>query len=77
MSLKTSTAQNVNDFLHVEFVFLLTAIILVFKLDWRGFFNTKFFKFFLKFKITLFTSMKLQNFKKDMKEVNNGIGMSE
>ena len=77
MSLKTSTAQNVNDFLHVEFVLLLTAIILVLRLDWRSFFNTKFFKFFLKFKITLFTSMKLQNFKKDMKEVNNGIGMSE
>ena len=66
-----------NYFLHVELVLLLTPVILVFGLNWRSFFNAEFFKFLLKLKVTLFTGMKLQNFKEDMQKVNDSVGVSK
>lgn len=77
MCLKSSPTQNMNYFLHVELVLLLTPVILVFGLNWRSFFNAEFFKFLLKLKVTLFTGMKLQNFKEDMQKVNDSVGVSK
>jgi hypothetical protein len=75
--LKPSATENMDDFLHIKFIFLFTPIILAFVFNWRRVFYAEFFEFFFKFKIALFAGMKLQNFKEDMKKVDDRIRMGE